>query len=67
MIQELDYLKEYLSTFNTNYYERVVYLVERRGIEPRFSEQLAKLFGHACTTPLFLVVSTGLEPITFSL
>ena len=29
-------------------------LVECRGIEPRFSEQLAKLFGLACTTPHIL-------------
>jgi hypothetical protein len=28
------------------------FLVDRRGIEPRFSEQLAKLFGPACTTTL---------------
>jgi hypothetical protein len=36
--------------------------VERRGIEPRFSDLLARQIGHACTTPQ-IVVGNGVEPL----
>ena len=42
-------------------------LVERKGIEPCFSEYFAKVLGFACATPLVFVVLIGIEPMTYSL
>jgi hypothetical protein len=39
----------------------LILFVERKGIEPCSSEQLAKLFGHACTTPPF-ERNVGIKP-----